>query len=112
MDGRAKAVLEAFEEMTLSTMPKEGRPIFAEYIRNLATSVTELHEIVGIKNVPEADVSGRMLRWCKGWLGNIFEDEKFLKSTSILWGGAFFAYVHGAMGSLAKSVEAVLFEKQ
>jgi hypothetical protein len=111
MNGRAKAVLETFEEMTLSTMPNEGRSVFAGYIQNLTTSVTELHQIVSTKNVSETDVNGKVLRWCKGWLGNISEDETFLKSTSILWGGAFFAYVHEAMGSLTRSVEAVLFEK-
>lgn len=109
---RAAAVLDAFQNMTFSTMPNELRPEFFIYIQSLTASVTELHEIVGEKNVPSADISRRMLRWCKGWLAIVLDDEAFLKQTSLLWGAPFFAYVHGAMGSLAKSVEAVLYEEQ
>jgi hypothetical protein len=111
-DEKTQTVLVAFEQLIFSEVPNDGRRMLAEYIRNLTLSVTELHRIARMENAPEKDVSAAMLKWCKGWLGTISNDEIFLKRTSLLYGAGFFAQIHGAMDSLAKSVEAVLYEKK
>jgi len=109
---RARAVLNSVEELTFSTMPNELQPSFSKKIQELTSSISELHEIDGKQGELKATTSAGMIRWCRRWLSNISDDDAFLTRTSALWSGAFFIYVREAMSSLARSVEAVLFEPQ
>jgi hypothetical protein len=107
--GRAREVLDEFEQLTFSPLPAGKRAYIVEHIRKLISLVSEINRLMENRSLSEVEIGATGFSVAERWFGTAFDDEDLVIRATVVSGAELISILHDEMRVAGQRVEEAAF---